>query len=98
LLLTFSSATAVPCPQCSDDDNGNQNKTREKECLDSIDNRTAAILVGDALLDYCETLRNSSNPLIYLFGGTTDENDKNSNITQYKIQRGESLEDIINTT
>lgn len=95
LLLTFSSATAVPCPQCSDDDNGNQNKTREKECLDSIDNRTAAILVGDALLDYCETLRNSSNPLIYLFGGTTDENDKNSNITQYKIQRGESLEDII---
>lgn len=85
MLLTLLSATAAPCPQYSEDDNGNQNKTREKECSDSIDNRTATTLVGEVLLDHFETLRNISNPFVYLFGDTTDENDKNSNITQYKI-------------
>lgn len=95
LLLTLLSVAAAPCPQYSEDDNDNQNKTREKEYSDSIDNRIAATLVGEVLLDHFETLRDISNPLIYLFGDTTDENDKNSNITQYKVQRGESLEDII---
>lgn len=97
LLLTLLSVAATPCPQYSEDDNDNLNKTQEKENSDSIDNSkvAAAVLVGQTLLDNYETLSYISNPLLYLFGDINDENDKNSNLTQYEIQRGEALDDIV---